>query len=84
MAASMPLEGDRSRPGPFTYKAKARSIAAGGAFFVARNAPHWEGARGDTLIIGVGVGPWKTTEISGARAKADAGWQESFARDEFE
>jgi len=91
------LEGDRSKPGPFTYafflpsgvweqphthtgtarvcvisgtlllgdgprliKANARAMPSGTFFLVAANAPHWEGARGDTLIIGIGIGPWKT------------------------
>jgi quercetin dioxygenase-like cupin family protein len=39
----------------------ARSIAAGMFFVVPKNVPHWEGARGDTLIIGTAHGRWVTT-----------------------
>ena len=92
------LEGDRSKPGSFTYafflpngvwvgphthtgtarvfvvsgtlllgdgkiidKTSARPIPKGHVFLVPQNAPHWEGAKGDALIIGVGTGSWKTT-----------------------
>lgn len=92
------IEGDRSKPGPFTYafflpdgvwesphrhtgtarvvvvsgtlllgdglvlnQSKARPVPAGSFFLVPKDAPHWEGAKGDTFIIGVGIGPWTTT-----------------------
>lgn len=44
-------------------KAKVREIKAGEVFYVPANMPHYEGARGDTLIIGIGTGVWKTTEL---------------------
>ena len=44
-------------------KASAHPIGAGNVFLVPKDAPHWEGAKGDTLIIGVGTGPWKTTTV---------------------
>ena len=42
---------------------KAMPVQAGGVFLVPKDAPHWEGAKGDTLIVGVGQGPWKTTYL---------------------
>lgn len=44
-------------------KSKVREIKAGEVFFVPANEPHYEGARGDTLIIGTAVGVWRTTEL---------------------
>jgi quercetin dioxygenase-like cupin family protein len=38
-------------------------LPAGTFFVVRRNVPHWEGARGNTLIIGVGHGVWTTTTV---------------------
>jgi quercetin dioxygenase-like cupin family protein len=94
------IEGDRSKPGPFTYafllpdgvwvpphshtgtarvfvvsgtlllgdgpsldKSTARAIPSGGVFLVPHDSPHWEGAKGETLIVGIGIGPWKTTYL---------------------
>lgn len=94
------LEGDRSKPGPFTYafwlpngvwerphmhtgtarvtvvsgtlllgegrvlrKNSAEALTSGSVFVVPANVPHWEGARGDTLIVGVGTGPWITKDV---------------------
>ena len=39
-------------------------LPSGSTFVVPANSPHWEGARGDTLIVGVGTGPWKTEILS--------------------
>ena len=42
---------------------KVREVKAGEVFFVPANMPHYEGARGETLIIGTGTGLWKTKEL---------------------
>lgn len=44
-------------------KASAKALAAGTTFYVGAKAPHYEGAKGETLIIGVGRGGWKTTNL---------------------
>jgi quercetin dioxygenase-like cupin family protein len=42
-------------------RAKARRVVAGQAALVPAELAHFEGAEGDTVIIGVAVGPWSTT-----------------------
>lgn len=49
--------------GPHLDRSTVREIKAGQAFFVPANWPHYEGARGDTLIIGMATGVWKTKEL---------------------
>ena len=44
-------------------KSAAKSIPAGSLVLVPAHAPHWEGAKGDTLILGVAQGVWKTTNL---------------------
>ncbi len=41
--------------------AKARAYPAGSIAIVPAGAPHFEGARGETVIVGFTVGPWSTT-----------------------
>jgi hypothetical protein len=45
-------------------KATARVIGPGATAFVPANLPHFEGSRGETIIIGSAVPPWGTTFIS--------------------
>jgi hypothetical protein len=42
-------------------KSEARAIPQGSTAFVPANLPHFEGAKGDTIIIGSAVPPWGTT-----------------------
>jgi quercetin dioxygenase-like cupin family protein len=44
-------------------KKKFVRIPAGNFFIVRANVPHYEGAEGDTLIIGAALGGWKTTNL---------------------
>jgi quercetin dioxygenase-like cupin family protein len=48
-------------------KESAVRLDAGSYFLVPAEARHWEGAKGDTLIIGVAKGRWKTTNLSPAK-----------------
>jgi oxalate decarboxylase/phosphoglucose isomerase-like protein (cupin superfamily) len=45
-------------------KKKVIELNAGDYFLAPFRYPHYEGSRGETLIIGTGVGPWCTVEIS--------------------
>lgn len=47
--------------GASSDKAKARRVVAGEAALVPGGLPHFEGAEGETVIIGVATGPWGTT-----------------------
>jgi uncharacterized RmlC-like cupin family protein len=44
-------------------KAKTKAIQAGEFFIVRPGVPHFEGARGETLIIGSALGGWRTTTL---------------------
>ncbi|MBY0505110.1 MAG: cupin domain-containing protein [Bryobacteraceae bacterium] len=49
--------------GPRLDRGKVREVKAGEVFYVPANVPHFEGARGDTLIIGFAIGNWKTQNL---------------------
>ena len=49
--------------GSIMNKASAKPVPAGSFILVPANATHWEGAKGDTLILGVAQGVWKTTNL---------------------
>ncbi|MCX6608312.1 MAG: cupin domain-containing protein [Acidobacteria bacterium] len=42
---------------------KTKPVRAGEFFIVRGGVPHYEGARGETLIIGSALGGWKTTVL---------------------
>ena len=41
----------------------AQAIKTGRFFIVRAGVPHFEGSRGETLIIGSALGGWKTTTL---------------------
>lgn len=41
--------------------AKAQALPAGSVAIVPAGVPHYEGAQGDTVIVGFTIGPWSTT-----------------------
>ena len=43
--------------------AKATALPAGSVAIVPAGVPHYEGAQGDTVIVGFTIGPWSTTFI---------------------
>ena len=46
-------------------KAAARTIELGSTAFVPAELPHFEGSKGETIIIGSAVPPWGTTFVEG-------------------
>ena len=47
-------------------KAATRKIGFGSTAFVPANLPHFEGSKGETIIIGSAIHPWGTTFVESA------------------
>lgn len=45
-------------------KSKVVEMRAGDYFVAPFRQPHYEGSRGETVIIGTGIGPWCTVELN--------------------